>query len=330
MAAQLQQRNAVEANEADPTEATHKARLTADQAVAEAQAQLDALRAGPDEATLANAQEGVTAAAANVTAAQADMNRQLAGATTAQIAGAESQVAQAAASLANLTAGPTEAEIAAAEAELSRAQLSLSDAQERLARATVVASFPGVVAAVLVSPGEFVNGMVVELVGASGLEVVLEVDELDVGELSLGQSATVTLEAWPEVEIPAEVRSIAPGATTNRGTTLVTYEVHLGLGASDLPVRAGMTANASLVTAQRTDVLLVPNAAIQVDRQAGRYSVNLVVDGSVQEVPVTVGLHDDDHTQITGGIQEGDQVWIGEIEAGLFDSDGGGFLGQHP
>jgi HlyD family secretion protein len=328
LAAQLQQRGAVDANEKNPTLETHNARLAADEAVAQAQADLDALLAGPDEGTLAGAQGSVTAAAANLRASQADLNLQLAGATEAQITAARSQLAQAAASLADLEAGPTEEEIVAAESELAQAQLSLADAQEVLAQATLAAPFAGIVTAVHVSEGEFASGVVVELMDESSLEVVLEVDEIDVAELSIGQPATITLEAWPDVQIESQLQAIAPSATTDPGSSLVTYEAHLGLGATSLPVRAGMTANASLVTARRQGVLLVPNAAILVDRQAGKYSVNLVVDGSVQEVEVTVGLHDDDYTQITSGLQPGDELWIGEPDSGLDMPDGGGFFGN--
>jgi HlyD family secretion protein len=327
LAAQLQQRSAVDANEKNPTQATDNARRVADQAVAQAQADLDALLAGPDQGTLAGAQGSVTAAAANVRASQADLDLQLAGATEAQISAARSQLAQAAASLADLEAGPTDEEVVAAESELAQAQLSLADAQEVLAEATLTAPFAGVVTAVHVSEGEVASGVVVELMDESSLEVVLEVDEIDVAELVAGQPATITLETWPDVQIESQLLAIAPSATTEPGSSLVTYEAHLGLGAADLPVRAGMTANASLVTARRQGVLLVPNAAIMVDRQAGKYSVNLVVDGSVQEVEVTVGLHDDNYTQITSGLQPGDELWIGAPESGS-DLPGGGFFGN--
>ncbi len=136
--------------------------------------------------------------------------------------------------------------------------------------------------------------------------------------MEVGQPAIVTLEAWPDVEIESAIASIAPSATTNTGSVLVTYEVRLALGETDLPVRIGMTANANLITGEREGVLLVPNAAINADRSAGTFSVNLVrtdADGNqtVDEVEVTIGLRDADNTQITSGLQEGDQVMIGNV-----------------
>ena len=81
-----------------------------------------------------------------------------------------------------------------------------------------------------------------------------------------------------------------------------------------------MTADARLITAEHENVLLVPNAAIMADRQAGTYTVNLVTDESngepvTEQVAVTIGPRDADHTEITGGLSEGDRVAIGELEA---------------
>jgi multidrug efflux pump subunit AcrA (membrane-fusion protein) len=119
----------------------------------------------------------------------------------------------------------------------------------------------------------------------------------------------------------------------------VSYEVHLSLAETDLPVLVGMTANADLITAEREDILLLANQAINVDRSTGTYTVNLVTtdtDGNrtITEVEVTIGLRDSDYTQITGGLQEGDEVVVGFV-APVFefgpgndnDGQGGGMFG---
>ncbi|MCA9971398.1 MAG: efflux RND transporter periplasmic adaptor subunit, partial [Anaerolineales bacterium] len=254
----------------------------------------------------------VAAAAARYDASEADVALQTAAATEAERASAEAQLAQAQAQLASLLADPAAEDVAAAEAEIAQAELALADAEQALAEAAITAPFAGVVTAVSVSPGEYAAGVVVSLIDAGRLEVVLAVDETDVGSLEVGQPAALTLETWPDVEIPASVAAIAPQASSAADSALVTYDVHLRLGDTDLPVRAGMTANASLITAQRTDVLLVPNQAISADRGSGTYSVNRVDGDTVTAVPVTIGLRDSQYTQITSGIAEGDQLLIGD------------------
>jgi HlyD family secretion protein len=311
-AAQLQQQAAQEANEENTNEQTHQALLQANQAVADAQAQLDSLQAGPD---VSAAQGSVGAASARLAGAQANFNLQTGSANAAQIASAEAQVAQAEATLADLQAGATAEELAIAEAEVEQARLNLQDAQDALAEATVVAPFAGVVTAVHFNEGEFASGPVVEMVDNSQFKVILEVDEVDIGNLHVGQPATITLETWPDVEIPGEITAIAPSAASQTGSNLVIYEVHIGLEESELPIRVGMTANASLLTNEVKDVLLVPNQAINVDRDMGTYTVNLVVgegteETAVQETAVTIGLRDNRYTQILSGLQEGDELLI--------------------
>ena len=226
-------------------------------------------------------QAGVSVSVANRDAAQAQLDLLLQPPSGAQIAQAEAQVAQAAASLDQLLRGPSEARIVQAEVAVAQAQISLERANLNLAQAVLVAPFAGTITAVHVTAGEQAAGVLIEMVADDSLEVVLSVDEVDVGDIVVGAltpvslTAVLTLESWPNEEIDGEVRFIAPKAADNN-SGLVTYDVHLALGDTDLPVLTGMTANANLVTAQREGVLLVPNAAIEVDRGNGTYSVNLV------------------------------------------------------
>lgn len=318
ISAQIRQENAQEANDNFANEATHEAMVSANQALAAAQASYDSLLAGPAAGELGAAQASLSAASARLESAEANFVLNTREATALQMAQAQQQLAQAQASLANLTDGPTNEELIKAEAEIKQRELDLEDAQESLAKATVTAPFAGIVTAVHVSEGEIASGVVVELVDSSSFEVVLSVDEVDIGQITLGQTADLTLETWPDETIASTVIAIAPSATED-SSGLITYDVHLALGDVELPVLLGMTANASLVTFETDNILLVPNAAITEDRAAGIYSVNLVT-GEVEGVPqienteVAVGQRDGEYTQIIDGLDEGDEVLIGELE----------------
>lgn len=306
-AAQQQQEAIAEENAKSPNAQNHQALLEANQAVADAQATLDELMAGPNVDAAAN---GVASAQAKLEGSQADLNLTLAGPTAVERANAEAQLASAQAQLDDLLAGPTDEAIRAAEAEVAQAQLNLADAQERLDKATVTAPFWGVVTAVNFSEGELASGVVVELVDNNSLEVVLSVDEVDIADYTVGQPATITLETWPDTPIDGTISLIAPSASQSN-SALVSYDVHVALGDTDLPVRVGMTANANLITEARQGVLLLPNQAIQADRQAGKYFVTLLkADGSTERVEVTIGLRDAENTQIVSGLVEGDEVVI--------------------
>lgn len=232
------------------------------------------------------------------------------------IAGARAQLAQAEASLARLVDGPSEEQVAIANAQVEQARISLEEAQENLARASLIAPFDGLVTDIYLAEGEWATGPAVELVNTSSLQVVLDVDEIDVGHIRLGQAALITLEPWPDRELEGEVVSIAPKAKI--AGQIVTFEVHVAFDAQELAVLTGMTANAELTAIQEENVLLVPNRAIVVDRESGNYYVNRVEDKALTRVAVTIGLRDARYTEITAGLQEGDRVFTGQaVNEGL-------------
>ena len=280
-----------------------------------AQAKLDAILLGPDSDSVGIAQASLAAANAQFDAAQANHDLLLKGATGDQIAAAKANLAQAQANLDALQNGPSTSQVTAAETAVEQARISLKRALQNLEEATLLAPFSGVVTAINVNEGEVANGILIEMFDVESLEVVLDVDEVDIGIISVSQPAVITFESWPNVEIAGEVASIAPEAKRN-DSALVVYEVFLSLGQTDLPVLVGMTANADLLTSEQEDVLLVPNAAINADRSTGTYTVNLVtIDDNgvqeVQEVEVAIGLRDGKFSQITDGLVEGDQLLVG-------------------
>lgn len=293
----------------------------ADADVAIKQAQYDALL-NPDVNAVASSQASVGSAQAAYDAALARHEALLAGASAADIAAAEAEVASAQAALDALTSGPKDTERTIYETRLAQAQTALQEAQNALADATISAPFDGVVTVVHVARGEQASGPVIELLETDSLEVVLQVDEVDVGRLQVGQEAVITLETWPDVEIAGEITAIAPSAGDTAGS--VSYDVHLSLGSTDLPVLVGMTANANLITANRDDVLLVPNAAVAADRANNSYTVNVVTTGAdgaqvTTPVQVQIGLKDNRFTQITSGLSAGDVVLLGRLEAPVFN-----------
>lgn len=302
--------------------------LQANSNLAAAQEAYDQLISG-DTSSIASASAQVALATAARDAAQANLDLLLRGASEAQIAAAESNLAQAQASLDQLLRGPSAAQIVQIETAVEQARIQLQSAQNNLAEATLTAPFDGVVTAVNVSAGEQANGILVELVDNNSLEVVLNVDEVDIGKIVEGQNATITLETWPTEEIEGAVASIAPTAT-NDGSAVISYRVYVSLGETDLPVLVGMTANADLLTDNLEDVLLVPNEAINADRNTGRFTVNKVVtdaDGNAgyEEVEVSLGLRDGRNTQILDGLEAGEKLLVGNLPPTFqFGPDGDG------
>jgi HlyD family secretion protein len=326
--AQIAYDNAQSVNEDDPNANTHAALEDAASNLAIAQTALVSLLDGPNQGNISSSAASVSAAVANLAQTQANYNKQLLGATASQIAAAQASLAQAESTLDRLVESASAEDIAIAEAGIEQARLSLLDAQESLAKATIIAPFDGLITAVNVSEGEMGSGALIQLISNS-YQVILSVDEIDVGTIAPGQQAIITLETWPDVEIGSEVIAIAPSANSNDG--IIFYDVTLQLEESELPILVGMTADAKLITLSHDNVLLVPNAAITANRAADTYSVNLIIDDIngvplTEEVAVTIGLADNNFTQIISGLSEGDKVLIGELIAPIerFGPGGGG------
>jgi HlyD family secretion protein len=93
------------------------------------------------------------------------------------------------------------------------------------------------------------------------MELQVKVDEADVGTVKLGQSANFTVSAWPGRSFPATIQRVGLGSTIT--DNVVTYKTVLAVANDDLALRPGMTATARITTADRDNVLLVPNAALR-------------------------------------------------------------------
>lgn len=300
----------------DLAEMEFSARVAAQQANADLaaaqQAYDDLVNGNPGSVSAARA--AVAASAAQRDTAQAQLDALREGPTAAEVAAARAALAQAQRQLEQLQSGPSDAQRVAAEVAVESARIGLARAERQLADATLTAPFDGVVTVVNARAGETASGVLVEMADLSSLQLVLEVDEVDIAQVQVGQTAELTPATWSDTSIPATVAAIAPEASG--ASELVTYRVYLDVGESELPLRVGMTADARLLAEQLTDVLLLPNRAIQADRAAGTYSVNRVTvaaDGTetIDSVPVTIGLRDNRYTQITGGLAAGDVVQIG-------------------
>ena len=103
--------------------------------------------------------------------------------------------------------------------------------------------------------------MLYEVITLTKMELQVKVDEADVAAVKLGQPATFTVSAWPGRNFPAAIQRVGLGSTTT--DNVVTYKTVLTVANDDLALRPGMTATARIITAQRDNVLLVPNAALR-------------------------------------------------------------------
>lgn len=249
--------------------------------------------------------------------------------TEKDIAAAQSQVAQAEAQLAQLQERPRAEDVALAQAQYDEAALALAQVQDSLEDARLSALYDGTVLQVLVNVGDWASPGAPAIVMADTGELIVEVnvDELDVAQIAVGQTARLSFEALPKEEALGIVTHVAPASTNVGGA--VAYQVEISFESGDLPVRLGMTTNVDVVIAKVEDALLVPNQTITSDRQAGRYYVTQQVSPAGTEVvEVEVGLMGEFFTQILSGVNEGDVLVLPEIEGGSDWEFGAGMPGM--
>jgi len=270
------------------------------------------------------ARYGLNAADKALAAARARLDETLAGANADQVRAVQANVWAAAAQrdaaqaqLDLLMAGASEDQIAATAALVTQAQAALDMAELTLRRATLYAPFDGVVAAVNVTEGQMIGGGLpaITLVDNSRFHVEVEVDEIDVAQLSEGQPVEVTLDALPDVVLSGTVECIAPAAAglAPIGTGLaapgaVSYDMTIALDETDAPVRAGMSASVIVMVREVTDVLLIPTWVVRIDRHTGQTYVQRQVGEQTERVDVELGVRGNGVVQVLSGLEEGDMV----------------------
>jgi HlyD family secretion protein len=193
-------------------------------------------------------------------------------------------------------------------AKLDQAQISLQQAEWRLAQATLRAPINSLVTAVLVDQGETASASqgVIVLSDHANLEVEVNLDETDVVRIAQSMKVTVTLDAFPAMEMNGEVIEIAPSADIQSGVVL--YPVTVRLDPNDLPLRSGMTVNVTFPIEQRADTLLVPFRAVETED--GKAYVTRVTGSGSERVAVTLGLITDTQVEILEGLEAGDVVTV--------------------
>jgi HlyD family secretion protein len=274
------------------------------------------------------------------------------------------------------------ANLSAANANVISARAALSSAQTQRVRAVIRSPVTGVVLARQIDPGQTVaasfNTPTLFVIAQDLREMKLEVaiDEADVGNVKQGQRATFTVDAFPGKTFPAMITRVDVGsnlsvqdATSSSSTSstssttaqVVSYAADLSVANPDEQLRPGMTATADIVTMEKKNVLLVPNAALRFKPQAagapaaqasggiagaltprmrrrgggGDSAVPLErgskqsvyvkqADGSLKAISVTTGDSDGSMTEITGGdLQPGMQVVTGQLAGSGGNSSGG-------
>ncbi|MBK7319032.1 MAG: efflux RND transporter periplasmic adaptor subunit [Anaerolineales bacterium] len=217
-----------------------------------------------------------------------------------KLALAEAQLKDARRNLDRLQNGVDPADLAAAEGRIAAAQSTLNMAH-------IIAPFDGTITQAEPSIGDQVTAGTVafRIDDVSHMLVDLQVSEVDINNVTIGQPATLTFDAILTKEYHGKVVEVGQAGDTVQG--VVSFTVTVELTDADELVKPGMTAAVNVVIEEQKDVLLIPNRAVRlVD---GERVVYVLVDGQPVQVKIKLGTSSDTMSVLVGGdIKEGDQI----------------------
>lgn len=244
-----------------------------------------------------------------------------------QVANAESQEGRNAAALASRGIAEVEYTQAVQQRDLARvslrrARLNLAAAQEQLSYTHVTSPIDGTVIRRNIEVGEVVTaGMTATVNGESQLTIAqmdrllldIDLNQVDVARVAVGQTARILLDAYPGEEITGTVTQIAAAGhlDTSRGIDVFTVRVEVDPSAAEVQIKPGMTAEVRVKVGEWPGVVKVPvETVFEADGKSWLYIVKDVDgDQTKEKVEVTVGHRSDREIEITGGVGEGDRIY---------------------
>lgn len=221
---------------------------------------------------------------------------------------------------AQLTYKQASEQVATCKEEVQRAQTNLG-------YATITSPIDGVVLSKSVEEGQTVAAsfstpeLFTIAQDLTNMQVVADVDEADIGDVKNGERVTFTVDAYPDDTFEGTVTQVRQEATTTNN--VVTYEVVISAPNADLKLKPGLTANVTIFTAERKNVLSVPSKALRytpTKETVGKMKIvdcngkNKVwtLDGNrIVAHSVNIGMTDGTHTEILSGVTSGTSVITG-------------------
>ncbi len=217
-------------------------------------------------------------------------------------------------------------EIDLAKAEVERADITLDEVQERLDETEIFAPITGVIIEKLVEQGQIIASGISNVSGGTALAtiadmsrlfIIADVDETDIGAVALGQTVTITADAFPDTNFQGKVTRIAPQGKVENSITIFKVKIEV-LGKGKNILKPMMSSNIEIVTAAVRDTLYLSRGAVRKEGN-GFYTV-ILEDGNPKKIPIEIGIENPIHTQVLSGLDAGQKVILGDWEKLLADA----------
>jgi len=209
------------------------------------------------------------------------------------------------------------AQVQQARARVAAAKAALDRTEETLRYSTIRAPISGIVLMRPTEVGDAVSSilnlgsaatLIMTLGDVSSVYIKGEVDEAGGGKAECGQRVRTKVDSFPTESFEGVVKRISPMGWAQNNVT--TFEVRVTISNPQGKLRANMTANAEIILEERTNVLLVPEAALVYDKEK-KASVQLLDTNAKtgwQKLPVKLGISNGQRTEVLEGLKEGDKL----------------------
>ena len=212
-----------------------------------------------------------------------------------------------------------------AKEDVSTKRESVNKAQTNLGYATITSPIDGVVLSKSVEEGQTVAASfnTPELFSIAqdltDMRVIADIDEADIGGVKEGQRVSFTVDAFPDDHFEGQVTQVRQQATTE--SNVVTYEVVISAPNNDLKLKPGLTANVTIFTMEKNDVMSVPSKALRfipteaflekgqtISDCEGEHKLWTLEDNTFKAHKVEIGTSNGLVTEIISGIPEGTEI----------------------
>lgn len=221
----------------------------------------------------------------------------------------------------------TQSDLEDAKMNYDTALSSLAESQSNMSEMTIVAPMSGVVvgqpqtAGTMAVQGNSSPTVIMRIADMSSKQILAKVDETDIGNVKVGQSATFTVDSFNGKTFTARVSKISQTDTSNSwnvntsssssssssSASVIYYYVTLDVDDPENVLLPAMTARVEINTAEKNDALVVPLSTLKTDTH-GSYVIVKNDDGTQENRYVSTGIYSDEYVEILEGLSEGEQV----------------------
>lgn len=224
-----------------------------------------------------------------------------------------------------------------AESTYAQRKEAVSKAQTNLRYAIITSPIDGIIISKAVEEGQTVAAsystptLFTIAQDLTDMRVIADVDEADIGEVEVGQRVSFTVDAYPGETFEGKVTQVRLEATTE--SNVVTYEVVISASNKDLKLKPGLTANVTIFTLERNNIVSVPTKALRftptkemlnpgekIEDCQGAHKVWVREGKTLKAYAVKTGITNGTRTQIVSGIKEGAEVIV-EMKATSADAE---------